>query len=111
MSLSPRQYHDLLDELYRQLEDSIDDSELDADIENSGGVLTIELPDASQLILSRQEPLLQLWLATRSGGFHFDYQPEQQRWYCAEHQQELGALLSQLISASSGVSLALTNPL
>ena len=45
-------------------------------MENSAGVLTVKFEGGAQLIFSRQEPLRQLWLADRSGGFHFDYDEE-----------------------------------
>lgn len=98
MPLNPRQFHDLIDRLHEQLEDLLDESAIDLDIENQGGVLTLIFTNNSQLILSRQEALKQLWLAARSGGFHFDYLSDEQRWYCASEQQYLDAMLSKLFA-------------
>jgi len=105
MSLNPSQFHDLIDELQEQLEDLLDESELDLDIENNGGVLTIGFENNSQIILSRQEPLQQLWLAARSGGFHFDYLHTEQRWYCATEQQHLDTMLTKIFAEQGEVDL------
>ncbi|MGB0361273.1 MAG: iron donor protein CyaY, partial [Endozoicomonas sp.] len=78
------QYTELLDGLMHTIEDAIDDSGLDIDYEISAGIMTLTCPDSSKIILSRQTPLLQLWMAARSGGFHFDYQKEQEKWLLGE---------------------------
>ena len=80
MSLTEARFHDLVDSTQQALEDIFDDSGLDVDLENSAGVLTVKFENGTQLIFSRQEPLRQLWLAARSGGFHFDYDEEENRW-------------------------------
>ena len=69
------------------------------DIENSAGILTLTFENQHQLILSRQEPLKQLWLADRTGGFHFDYDSSQTAWYCAGTEQTLGQMLSDILLA------------
>lgn len=102
MSLSSRAFHDLIDEIQQQIEDILDESDLDLDIENSGGILTLIFADGSQIILSRQEPVRQLWVAARQGGFHFDYDPAGKRWLCSNEQRSLGQWLSTLCQQQSG---------
>ena len=97
MSLTTSQFHDLVDATQRNLEDILDDSDADIDIENSAGILKLTFTNQQQLILTRQEPLKQLWLADRSGGFHFDYNQQTQQWHCASNQQTLGEMLSALL--------------
>lgn len=99
MSLSNSQFHDLVDATQRNLEDIIDGGDADIDIENSAGILTLTFENQHQLILSRQEPLKQLWLADRTGGFHFDYDSEQNAWYCASTQETLAHMLSTILLA------------
>lgn len=105
MSLSSSTFHDLIDEVQQQIEDILDDSDLDLDIENSGGILTLIFADGSQIILSRQEPVKQLWVASRQGGFHFDYDSATQRWLCSNEQRTLGQWLSTLCLEQSGESI------
>ena len=99
MSLSNSQFHDLVDATQRNLEDIIDNGDADIDIENSAGILTLTFENKHQLILSRQEPLKQLWLADRTGGFHFDYDSKQAAWYCAGTQETLAQMLNTILLA------------
>ncbi|MBT8765885.1 iron donor protein CyaY [Metapseudomonas boanensis] len=105
MSLSEARFHDLVDAVQQSVEDVFDDSDLDLDLENSGGVLTVRFENGTQLILSRQAPLRQLWVAARSGGFHFDYDEESGLWICDSSEEPLGELLSRVTSEQAGESL------
>ena len=106
MSLSEARFHDLVDATQQALEDLFDESGLDLDMENSGGVLTIKFENGSQLIFSRQEPLRQLWLADRSGGFHFDYDEESGQWTCEKSDEPLGEMLERLVRERAGTRAA-----
>lgn len=99
MQLSTSDFHEKIDLLQQQIEDILDDSDADIDIENSSGILTLVFENASQIILSRQEALRQLWVATRQGGFHFDYHADK-GWICDADQRNLGELLSQWCQAA-----------
>ncbi|MDH4610157.1 iron donor protein CyaY [Pseudomonas sp. BN102] len=105
MSLSEARFHDLVDAVQEQVEDAFDDSDLDIDLENSAGVLTVRFENGSQVILSRQEPLRQLWVAARSGGFHFDYDEASGRWICDSSDEPLGELLSRVTREQAGEDL------
>lgn len=105
MGLSEARFHDLVDVVQQTVEDVFDDSGLDVDLENSGGVLTVRFENGTQLILSRQEPLRQLWVAARSGGFHFDYVEEEQGWICDSSGEALAELLSRVCREQGGVAL------
>ncbi|BAU77191.1 iron donor protein CyaY [Metapseudomonas furukawaii] len=105
MTLSEAQFHDLVDAAQELVEDAFDDSDLDLDLENSGGVLTVRFENGSQVILSRQEPLRQLWVAARSGGFHFDYDADSGRWICDSSGEPLGELLGRVTREQAGEDL------
>ncbi|MBM7063269.1 iron donor protein CyaY [Pseudomonas sp. UL073] len=105
MSLSESRFHDLVDAAQQAVEDIFDDSDLDIDLENSGGVLTVRFDNGSQLIFSRQAPIRQLWLAARSGGFHFDYDEASGRWICDTSDELLGEMLVRLTFEQSGEEL------
>lgn len=105
MSLSEARFHDLVDAVQQAVEDIFDDSGLDVDLENSAGVLTVEFENGTQLILSRQEPIRQLWLAARSGGFHFDYDADSDRWLCDSSDERLGEMLQRITLEQGGVDL------
>lgn len=105
MSLTEARFHDLVDATQQSLEDIFDESGLDLDIENSAGVLTVEFENGTQLIFSRQEPLRQLWLAARSGGFHFDYDEAENRWSCDTSDELLSEMLTRLTQEQAGIEL------
>ncbi|WP_343177403.1 iron donor protein CyaY [Pseudomonas sp. 4810-S13] len=105
MSLTEARFHDLVDATQQALEDIFDDSGLDVDLENSAGVLTVKFENGTQLIFSRQEPLRQLWLAARSGGFHFDYDEEERRWTHDTTDELLSEMLARLTQEQAGVEL------
>jgi CyaY protein len=105
MSLTEARFHDLVDATQQALEDIFDETDLDLDLENSAGVLTVKFENGSQVIISRQEPLRQLWLAARSGGFHFDYDEESSKWMCDTTDELLGEMLTRITQEQAGVEL------
>lgn len=94
-----------MDATQEKLEDIFDDSGLDVDLENSAGVLTVKFENGTQLIFSRQEPLRQLWLAARSGGFHFDFNEEDNNWQCDSSDELLSEMLARLVLEQAGADL------
>ncbi|MDP2245217.1 iron donor protein CyaY [Pseudomonas sp.] len=105
MSLTEARFHDLVDAVQEAVEDIFDDSDIDLDLENSAGVLTVRFENGTQLIFSRQEAIRQLWLAARSGGFHFDYDEPSERWICDSSDELLGEMLARITLEQSGASL------
>lgn len=70
--MNEAEFNQIVDELMFSIEESIDDSGADIDYENSAGMLTLTCDiNGSQIILSRQPSMGEVWLAARSGGFHF----------------------------------------
>ena len=54
--------------------DRINDAS-DADIDNQrvGGMITLTFRNRSQIIINLQRPLHEVWLAARSGGYHYRF--------------------------------------
>ena len=105
MSLTEARFHDLVDATQQVLEDIFDDSGLDVDLQNSAGVLTVKFENGKSLIFSRQEPLLQLWLAAPGGGFHFDYDEKLSAWKCDKSDELLSEMVLHLTKDHSGAEL------
>jgi CyaY protein len=97
------QYISIAEGLYAHIESLIDDmiqEDIPLDYENSGGVLTIFCEDTdTQVIVSRQRAVHQIWVAAKSGGFHCDYVDQQ--WLCASTGEEFFKLLSRVCSEQS----------
>lgn len=98
--MNSSQYHQQVDEQWQAIQDGIDDSGADIDYELHGNVLTLEFADRSQIIINRQEPMQEIWLASKSGGFHFRYLDGQ--WLCSKTGIEFGALVRQECSKQAG---------
>ena len=69
--MNESEFHSLADQTIEDIQDAIDASGADIDYEESGGVLTLDFDNGSKIIFSKQPPMKQLWMAARSGGFHF----------------------------------------
>jgi CyaY protein len=66
-------YHELIDDLFIAIEEALDECEVDIDYEGAGGILTLTMPNKTKIILNKQPPLQQLWVATKFNGHHFNY--------------------------------------
>ncbi len=75
--MTDNEYHQLVDALLltieQQIDEELDNGELDIDYESQSGVLEVIFPDNSKIVLNKQEPLQQLWVATKFNGHHFEY--------------------------------------
>jgi len=92
------------------IEDALDECEVDIDFDMMGEVLTLIFENKSQVIINKQTPLKQIWVAAKSGGFHFDYNEEQDDWVLnSDSTKTLGACLNEYCSAQAEqpVNLAL----
>ncbi|WP_108652654.1 iron donor protein CyaY [Dongshaea marina] len=98
--MNDSEFHALADHLYQLIEERIDECGVDIDYETSGKVMTLEFENGSQMIINRQEPLHQIWLAAKSGGFHFDY--KEGRWIDNRNNRELSELMAQCCSEQAG---------
>lgn len=72
-AMTETEFKDFIEELIIQIEDALEELDSDIDYESSDGILTIIMENKSQIIINRQTAALQLWLAAKSGGYHFDY--------------------------------------
>ena len=78
--MTESEFNDAIDAVFEALEEALDAVDADLDYETSGGVLTVEFENATRLVFSRQPPTRQLWLAARSGGFHFTFDEAADDW-------------------------------
>jgi len=91
-----------------ELERAAGDTDLDVECARSGNVLEIELVDnGSKIIVNSQAPLQEIWVAARSGGFH--YKREGERWVNTRDGSELFAALSAIVSQQGGVKVSLAS--
>lgn len=88
------------------IEAAADATGLDIDLQRKpGGVLEIEFEDGSKMIVNGQSAAREIWVAARSGGFHYRY--DGSRWVDTRDGGELYASLSRMVSAQSGGAVIL----
>jgi CyaY protein len=89
-----------------KIERALDASGVEADFElKAGGILEIEFDDGSKIIVNRHGAAREIWVAARSGGFHFRW--DGAAWRDTREGSELFAALSRLVSQQGGQSVIL----
>jgi CyaY protein len=84
-----------------RIEQALDACAADIDYElQPGGVLELEFGDGSKIIINRHAAAREIWVAARSGGFHFRH--ESGRWLGTRDGSELFATLERLASEQAG---------
>ncbi|MBP8220679.1 MAG: iron donor protein CyaY [Aeromonadaceae bacterium] len=98
------EFHALAEAQFLAIEEAVEAaterSDADIDADTSGGVLTLSFANQSKIIINKQAPLSQIWVATRANGYHFDYRDGQ--WIDNREGHELMALLTQACSEQAG---------
>jgi CyaY protein len=80
-----------------------DTTEADIDNQRVGGMVTLRFANGSEIVVNLQKPLHEIWLAARSGGYHYRF--DGASWMDTKGQGELFAQLSQDASHQSGLPL------
>lgn len=87
------------------LDRALDRSDADLDWTLVDGILEIACEDGSKVVVNRHAPNRELWVAARSGGFHF--RPEGGRWRDTRGGAELGTALAAILGEQAGVEVTL----
>ncbi len=90
----------LTDGIFTRIEAALDEAELDLDCLKMGNVLEIEFDSGDKVVVNRHVPNQELWIAARSGGFHFALRDGQ--WLAARDGKEFGATLSAVVAQAAG---------
>ncbi|HEY7238219.1 MAG TPA: iron donor protein CyaY [Burkholderiales bacterium] len=105
--MDERQFEALATQALQSIERALDKSGIDADFElKEGGVLELEFDNGSKIIVNRHSAAREIWVAARSGGFHFRW--DGSAWRDTRDGAELFAALSRLVSAQSGTGVILS---
>jgi CyaY protein len=106
--MSETEFLDLAEQTLDTIEAAIDrlgdEDVLDVECKRSGNVLEIEfVANGSKIIVNSQAPLQEMWVAARSGGFH--YKRVDGQWRNTRDNTELFAALSQIASEQGGAQV------
>jgi CyaY protein len=104
--MNDSEFNALADAVLKRIEAGLEDSGIDLDFALvSAGVLEIEFADGSKIIVNRHGAAKEMWVAARSGGFHFRW--DGKAWRDTRDNGELLAALSALVSAQVGEPVSL----
>lgn len=108
--MTDQEYLDHAELLLRAVEAACDqlndDSDADIDNQRVGSMVTLTFANRSQIIINLQKPLQEVWMAARSGGYHYRWVDGQ--WQDTKGQGEFFAALSDNASQQSGLDLRFT---
>jgi CyaY protein len=90
------------------LDVAADSSDADLDWSLNDGILTIDCGDGGKIIVNRHVSNRELWVAAKSGGFHF--KDDGGVWRDTRSSDALATVLTRLLQAQSGVEIAFVLP-
>jgi CyaY protein len=108
--MSETEFLDLVDQTLDTIEATMDrlndEDVVDVECKRSGNVLEIEFIDnGSKIIVNSQAPLQEMWVAARSGGYH--YKRVGDEWRNTRDDTEFYASLSKFASEQGGAPVSI----
>ena len=108
--MTDAEYHQRADALLARLEAQADawlqEDVADIDTHRAGGLLELSLPNRSKLVVNKQPPLQEVWLAAREGGFHFQW--VQDGWRDTKTGNSFESVFLNHASRQTGLTLSFT---
>ena len=104
--MTPSEFDSLADAMLERIARAVEESGADCDCEPKGsGVLELEFADGTRIVVNRHSAARQIWVAARSGGYHFRWNGSD--WVDTREGSELLAALSKLVTEQSGRAVVL----
>jgi CyaY protein len=108
-SMNDTDYHLLADALLGRIEAQMDRwlqaDVVDIDTHRTGGLLELSMPDGSKLVINKQPPLHEVWLASKAGGYHFGW--DGSVWRDNKSGADFYSVFNEQASRQAGRSLVL----
>ena len=95
-----------LDRLEADIERSAAEADVDLELSRQDNVIDIEFEDGSRIVINSHEAAGEIWVAARSGGYHFK-PTDAGGWVDGRSGRELRSMLAELLSAQSGAAIEL----
>lgn len=92
-------YLKMADELFRTVEDKLDEFEEDIDYDKADGKIEIHFENGSSpLVINTQRAIHEIWMAGGARAWHFKWEEKSQKWIAQAEQEEFYNRLAQLIA-------------
>ena len=98
--MTESEFIQLADTIFTRIGNALDSCASDIDYNLNGPVLEIEFEDGSKIIINRHTPNQEIWLAAKSGGYHYSFRDGQ--WLSKRDGSELFSKLSELVQLGNG---------
>ncbi|HWR88198.1 MAG TPA: iron donor protein CyaY [Acidiferrobacterales bacterium] len=105
--MNEAEFHKLASVTLSRIEHAVETCGADIDFENAGEILQLEFTNRSKIIINKQGAANQIWIAAKSGGFHYSYDASTQQWRNDQSGAELFSELSRLVSEQAEESIRL----
>ena len=105
--MNETQYNLIADELLLAVEEAIEESGVDIDYEGVGGLLTLTFKNMTKIIINKQAPLQEIWVATKFNGHHFRF--EDDKWLDKRGGDEFWEFLAKAASIQADENVSLNN--
>jgi len=106
--MNDSQYNLIAEDLLLAVEEAIEDSGVDIDYEGVGGLLTLTFKNNTKIIINKQAPLHEIWVATKFNGHHFSYTENEKVWRDKRGGDEFWQFLSNAVSTQAETELVLS---
>jgi len=103
--MQDHEYHELAEQAIVAIEEALEATGIDIDCESAGDILEVTFLNNTKMVVNKQPPLQQLWLATKFNGHHFEYKNGQ--WIDNRTGGELWEILSDAASKQAEQKLHL----
>jgi CyaY protein len=85
--------------------DALDDGDVEAEL--SADILNIEFSDGAKFVINSHRAARQIWVAAEHSAWHFDWNPQAQRWIAGKTGEELWDVVERALSARLGSDVQL----
>lgn len=91
--MDEREYQQKADAALAQIEARLEEGGVDFEFA-AGGILEIDLDDGSQIIVNKQAAVQEIWVAAKSGGYHYRW--DGTAWMDTRSGEELHTVMARL---------------
>jgi CyaY protein len=98
--MNDSEFIQLAEPVFTRIQQGLENADLDFELP-ADGILEVEFDDGSKLVINRHNVAREIWVAARSGGFHFRH--DGAAWHDTRDGTELFAKLAALIATQGGI--------
>ena len=100
--MNDSEFTNLVKTAFSRIQEGLEEADLDFE-EPADGIIEIEFEDGSKMVINRHNVAREIWVAARSGGFHFRHDGID--WHDTRDNTELFAKLAELIDSQGGIKV------